>query len=93
MTNYEWDPKKAGSNLAKHGVSFDLAIDALEDPFVITVFSSKEGEDRWKAIGAVFGTQVLSVVYALRNNKNTIRIISARKASNTERVIYDQQNK
>ncbi len=93
MTNYEWDPKKAASNLARHGVSFDRAIDALEDPFVLTTFSRKEGEDRWKAVGEVFGTQVLSVVYTLRNGGKTIRIISARPASNNERTTYEQQGK
>ncbi len=49
--------------------------------------------DRWKAAGKVFGTQVLSVVYTVRNGGKTIRIISARPASNNERTTYEQQGK
>jgi uncharacterized protein len=34
MTNiFEWDEKKAKSNLKKHGVSFNEAKTVFEDPF------------------------------------------------------------
>jgi uncharacterized DUF497 family protein len=32
----EWDPKKAKSNLRKHGVSFEEAATALGDPMAAT---------------------------------------------------------
>ncbi len=32
---FEWDPEKAAANLAKHGVSFDEAITAFDDPFAL----------------------------------------------------------
>ena len=32
---FDWDDRKASSNLAKHGVSFDEAITAFDDPFAL----------------------------------------------------------
>ena len=34
--NIEWDPRKAESNLRKHGVSFEEAATALSDPLAAT---------------------------------------------------------
>ena len=33
LTRFEWDARKARSNIAKHGVSFELAMTAFDDPF------------------------------------------------------------
>ena len=33
---YEWDPTKAGANLAAHGISFAEAVAVLEDDFALT---------------------------------------------------------
>jgi uncharacterized DUF497 family protein len=32
----EWDNRKAATNLRKHGVSFEEAVTALEDPLAVT---------------------------------------------------------
>jgi uncharacterized DUF497 family protein len=37
MLTFEWDANKAGSNLAKHGVSFEEAATVFGDPVSITI--------------------------------------------------------
>jgi uncharacterized DUF497 family protein len=90
--NFEWDPRKARSNLDKHGVRFAEAGRVLFDPRRIGTYDGTEadGEDRWKTIGMV--EVVLStVVYTVRgNDTDIIRLISARKADNHERAQYGQ---
>jgi uncharacterized DUF497 family protein len=53
--DFEWDDAKAGANLAKHGVSFDQARDAFDDPFAIEFVDDREdyGEQRLILMGMV----------------------------------------
>jgi uncharacterized protein len=68
MAAFEWDDKKARANLAKHGVSFEMAREAFTDPFAYEWFGGHEGgEDRFKILGMV-NERVLFVVYTLRND-------------------------
>ena len=71
--NFEWDPKKNASNLAKHGIDFDTAAEVFEDPDCRRVFSRIEGgEERFLALGMVWSYQgrfVLVVVHAYRDKK------------------------
>jgi hypothetical protein len=39
-----WDPAKALSNLARHGVSFDQAATVLLDPLALTVFDAEHSQ-------------------------------------------------
>jgi len=87
--NYEWDPDKAASNLKKHGVRFADAILVFEDERSVTIEDvSADGEQRFSTIGMDAVLAVLVVVYAYRF-QNTIRIISARKATKKERSYYE----
>ncbi len=82
----EWDEKKRGANLTKHGVDFVLAARIFNGP---TLEGSDDrrnyGEERIGAYGVVEGF-VLFVVYTRRKGKR--RIISARKAGTHEKEIY-----
>ena len=83
---FEWDPAKAASNLAKHGIEFTAAVEVFDDPDVyITPDPRPYGEARFQAIGIVKGELAL-VVYTLR--AGVYRIISARKANRRERKTY-----
>lgn len=62
---YEWDSAKADSNLAKHGVDFPAAVDALDDPRVLVIVDGHYAEPRCRAIGLVKGA-ILSVAYTTR---------------------------
>lgn len=93
--NFEWDDEKAASNLAKHGVSFDLARDVWNDPFYVVLPDRVEaGEQRWHAIGMVGAVVVLIVVHSHPepDDEGRIRIISARKATAYERKRYEQES-
>jgi uncharacterized DUF497 family protein len=49
---FEWDPAKATSNLAKHGVDFDDAIAVFNDPRALHVVDPRSyGETRYRAVG------------------------------------------
>jgi hypothetical protein len=85
---FEWDPKKARSNLSKHGVSFEEASTTFADPQSITRFDPdhSEDEDRFVLLGASHAGRLLVVVHTDRGD--SIRIISARLATKRERRDY-----
>ncbi|KHD06198.1 hypothetical protein PN36_15350 [Candidatus Thiomargarita nelsonii] len=83
----EFDPKKASSNLIKHGISFKEASTALLDPLALVQEDPDvEGENRWVLVGMSTQVRLLTVVYTLRDER--IRLISARKATKTEAKNY-----
>lgn len=88
---FEWDAIKAAENYAKHGVSFEQAREAFDDPFGIDFADEREdySEDRLILFGMV-GSRLLIVVYTPRGDK--IRIISAREAEPHERRGYHEEN-
>jgi uncharacterized DUF497 family protein len=92
---FEWDDDKAAANLRKHHVAFELAEQVWDDPAHIVVFDRYEnGEDRWHAIGLVRGILILTVVHAhaMSADKDSLRIVSARKATADERKRYEAQD-
>jgi uncharacterized DUF497 family protein len=91
---FEWDGKKAAANLVKHGVAFDEAATIFGDPVALDgpdIRHSAE-EARFLRIGRSVLGRVLIVAYTQRkaNDGETIRIISARRASRKEREAYGQ---
>ena len=90
--NFEWDTRKAAANEAKHKVSFGEAIAVFQDSLSMTypdVDHSTE-EDRFLVIGATESGKVLVVSHVFR--QDAIRIISARRATASEREFYEQQS-
>lgn len=88
---YEWDKTKAASNIRKHGIRFADAVTALEDDSALTVEDDLvEGERRFITIGMNDTLRMLVVVWTERRI-DTIRIISARKATAHERKTYDKR--
>jgi uncharacterized DUF497 family protein len=88
MLNFEWDSKKAISNLKKHGVSFEEATTVFSDLLSWTISDPlhSDQENRFVTIGSSHVNRILVVVHADRGD--TIRIISARIASPRERRKY-----
>jgi uncharacterized protein len=86
-----WDPQKAATNQAKHGLSFEAARLVFDDPYHISVADPFESEARWRTIGLVMGV-VLFVVHTEPEQSDSEeiigRIISARKATSAERRGY-----
>ena len=86
----EWDPAKARSNLAKHGISFADAATILNDEFTISIPDlGLIEEERFVAVGADARGRILVVSYTYR--RNSIRIISARRAAQSERKEYGKR--
>lgn len=88
---FEWNARKAESNLKKHGIEFEVACEVFFDPLLRTEDGGiSEGEQRDAVIGLTVNWQLLYVVYTLRGD-DIIRIISARLATKVERKIYESQ--
>ena len=89
---FEWDERKTVINRAKHGIGFDVAITAFDDPFALVApdpsHSTAVEERRWLIGEADAG--VLVVVFTIRAAGDVYRIISARRANRKERRRYEQ---
>ena len=82
-----WDPKKAETNFRKHGVRFSDAETVLFDPMALTLKDQDvDGEQRFVTVGSDAIGRIIVTVYTYRDD--TIRLISARKATATERKQY-----
>ena len=83
----EFDPGKAADNKHKHAVAFEEAATALLDEAASCMEDDSEGERRWILLGMSAKGHLLVVVYTLRGE--TIRLISARKATRKEARTYE----
>jgi len=86
--SFVWDSKKAQINVESHGVKFEQAAEAIFDPFLRIVDASPEEEVRDAAIGMDMRWNLLFVVHILVEEEQ-VRIISARKATRSEKKIYE----
>ena len=88
---FEWDGRKEAANRKKHGVSFAEAKTAFydENARVIADPDHSKEEDRFILLGLSSQLRLLVVCHCYREAQDTIRIISARKASRSERHEYE----
>jgi uncharacterized DUF497 family protein len=87
---FSWDPRKAESNWAKHGISFEEGITVFADPLA-RIFEDEEhsgSEKREIIVGHTDQQSLVVVVFA--ESDEFIRIISARRATRTERKDYEE---
>jgi uncharacterized DUF497 family protein len=87
---FEWDPNKASANRKKHGVSFEEARTAFGDSNALVIPDPDHSaeEQRFVLLGLSASLRALVVCHCLRDEGDTIRIISARKAVRAEREAY-----
>ena len=86
---FTWDPKKAASNLSKHGVGFPEASSVIGDPLAST-FPDEDhslAEHRFVTVGMSRRNRVLVVIHS--DQRGAVRIISARKAIRREIEFYE----
>ena len=85
-----WDPKKAATNLRKHGVSFEEAATIFGDRLALTLDDPDHSLDelRFVTFGQSSRRRLLIVAHTLP--PPAARIISARSANNAERRIYEE---
>lgn len=86
----EWDSAKAKKNEKKHKISFLEAASVFHDPLAITGKDPDHsiGEARFITFGASSARRLLTISHTYRDEK--IRIISARRATKGEKVIYEE---
>jgi uncharacterized DUF497 family protein len=85
---FVWDEKKNRDNVRKHGIDFRDVVDMFSHPMLVRLDTRHDyGEDRWTGVGLLRNI-VAVVVYVEWEDDETIRIISARKATDYETQQY-----
>ena len=87
----EWDPEKARSNVASHGIGFTEAETVLDDPWILERLDEKHSalEERWRALGRTAFGRLVVVIYAERGDRT--RLVTARRATRRERREYEER--
>lgn len=81
---FVWDQKKNAGNIRRHGIDFRDVVDMFNHPMLVCPDRRRDyGEDRWVGVGLLRNI-VAVVVYVEWEDEETIRIISARKATRYE---------
>lgn len=91
--SFEWDRRKAASNLSKHGVSFEEALTVFADPLA-RIFDDEDHsieEQREIIIGHSADDRLLVVCFTAQGE--SVRIFSARKSTRKERKDYEENVK
>ena len=84
-----WDPQKAEANFRKHRIRFSDAETVLFDPMTLTIEDQIiDQEKRFLSVGSDALGRILVIVYTY--HADTIRLISARKATSKERKYYEK---
>ena len=88
--SFEWDKKKDSANRKKHGVSFDEATTVFVDEKALQIEDPEhsEEEERFILLGLSSRLRILLICHCYRQSDRIIRIISARKASQSEQQQY-----
>jgi len=87
---FEWDVTKNELNIQDHGIDFADVYQAFKGPMIINQDDREDyGEDRW--IGTGFLGNIITVIVFTERYKDTIRIISARKANRHERKEFERE--
>ena len=92
---FEWDASKARSNFQKHDIHFDEAKTIFNDPLLLTYPDDihSDEEERFISIGYSYRNRILLVVHTEHQeiaDGFIVRIISCRRATNTECRFYEE---
>ncbi len=88
---FSWDPRKAASNVRKHGVTFEEATTVFADPLAMLITDAVHAS-RTLIIGESIRRRLLLTVF-VEQDEEQIRLISARRATNHERRNYERRQK
>jgi len=89
---FDWDSEKNKSNNRKHGIDFREAKTVFQDIRAIEIYDEEHSinEDRYIIIGMSRKDREVMVCHCYRNGGNVIRIFSARKATVSEKELYER---
>lgn len=88
---FDWDPKKALINHRRHQVTFEEAQTAFDDPFARVRDDPDHSLEEARALLLGYSRRNRLLVVAFTERENMIRLISARRATKTERTTYEEQ--
>jgi uncharacterized DUF497 family protein len=89
---FEWDARKAASNLKKHRISFDEATSIFKDPLAAIFDDEDHSADERREI--IIGHSLLNrlvLVCFTERQEGRVRIFSARKLTSKERKDYEER--
>jgi uncharacterized DUF497 family protein len=84
MHEFEWDPRKARSNLKKHGVPFPEAVTVFFDPTALIFDDPDHSGDECREIIIGYSRRPRLLVVGFTERAGRVRIITARRASRAE---------
>jgi uncharacterized DUF497 family protein len=87
---FEWDENKAAANLAKHDVTFEEAETIFEDPLYIDFYDPDHSQDEHRYIMIGLSNQGRLLLTSYTEHNDTVRLISARELTRTERESYEE---
>ncbi len=95
MTTFEWNEAKNRVNQRKHGISFEEAQSVFFDDEALEFPDPDRSsdEDRFLLLGRSYRLRILVICHCIRVSESVMRIISARKATPSERRTYGQRGK
>jgi uncharacterized DUF497 family protein len=87
---FEWDPVKAAANFAKHGVSFEEACTAFQDPLARIHADPDHSALEPREILIGHSAQGRLVLVAFTDRRSRLRLVSAREVTRRERRDYEE---
>ena len=87
--DFEWDEAKAALNQVKHGVTFQEAATVFGDPLSMVFDDPDHSHDEQRALLIGMSEEHRVLIVAFTESDESIRIISARETSRTERETYE----
>ena len=90
---FEWDQRKNAANRRKHGISFEEAATVFADEHALLIADPdhSKSEDRFVLLGLCSSLRMLVVCHCYQETEELVRIISARKATRSERLQYNRR--
>jgi uncharacterized protein len=88
--HFEWDRRKARTNLRKHGVSFDEALTVFADPLARIFDDEKHSTEEHREIIIGHSIKHRLILVHFTERRTIVRLFSARRATRWERKDYEE---
>jgi len=89
---FQWDPRKATKNVARHGISFTEASTVFGDPLASTILDPDHSADEARLLTIGRSTAGRLIVVSHTDREDEVRIISARPGTRGEKKRYEQDS-
>jgi len=87
---FEWDHRKAKSNLKKHGISFQEAATVFGDVLAISFDDPDHSVNEHRILTFGLSCTGKAIIVSHTERNKSMRIISARLMTKQERQIYEE---